>query len=143
MSTHRHLSRVLVMQSFFEHEARGTDLSVILKRALSDDYGKAVQDHDFAFQLCKKIETHYASIRSLIKQYAPEWPVEKINPLDRAILFVAICELIDPAKDVPPKVAINEAIELAKAYGDANSGKFINGVLDAIAHKTTSACTKN
>ena len=135
MASHRHLSRVLVMQSFFEHEVRGTDLTTILNHHLQDDHGRDIQEPEFALHLAKKIETHYAKIRSFIKQYAPEWPVEKINPIDRSILFVALCELIDPENDVPMKVALDEAIELAKTYGDANSSKFVNGVLNAILHK--------
>jgi N utilization substance protein B len=136
MASWRHLSRVIVMQSFFEHEARGGDLADILAYNLSE-YGEKVSDTSFAENLLKKIEENYADIRAMIKKHAPEWPVEKMDPVERAILFVGVCELIDPEKDVPVNVAINEAIELAKMYGDDNSGKFINGVLNAVAHDKT------
>jgi len=131
MASYRHLSRVLVMQSFFEYEARAGDLKEILQNNV-DHQEIPLVFPDFAFNLIRKIESRYAEIRSLIKKHAPEWPVEKISPVDRAILFLGICELIDPEKDVPPKVAIDEAVELAKNYGDDNSGKFVNAVLDAI-----------
>jgi N utilization substance protein B len=136
MASWRHLSRVIVMQSFFEHEARGGDLDVILTYNLNE-YGGKISDTLFAESLSKKIEKNYADIRAMIKKHAPEWPVEKMDPVERAILFLGVCELIDPEKDVPVNVAINEAIELAKTYGDENSGKFINGVLNAVAHDKT------
>ncbi|MFH0820685.1 MAG: transcription antitermination factor NusB [Candidatus Peregrinibacteria bacterium] len=136
MASYRHLSRVIVMQSFFEHEARGGDFLEILDYNLSE-YGVEISDRTFAHHLAKKIQKHYPHIREFIKQYAPEWPVEKMDPVERAILVTGACELIDPEKDVPLKVAIDEAIEIAKTYGDENSGKFVNGVLNAIAHDPT------
>jgi N utilization substance protein B len=136
MASWRHLSRVIVMQSFFEYEARGGDLQNILAYNINE-YGEKITDSSFAENLLKKIEKNYGNIRSLIKKHAPEWPVEKMDPVERAIMFLGICELIDPEKDVPANVAINEAIELAKSYGDDNSGKFVNGVLNAVAHDET------
>jgi transcription antitermination protein NusB len=136
MSSWRHLSRVIVMQSFFEHEARGGDLQDILTYNIKE-YGDKITDASFAENLSKKIEKNYATIRGLIKKHAPEWPVEKMDPVERAIMFLGICELIDPEKDVPVNVAINESIELAKTYGDEASGKFVNGVLNAVAHDKT------
>jgi len=133
MASWRHLSRVIVMQSFFEHEARGGDLEEILAYNL-DEYGDKISDRDFAENLTRKINENYANIRELIKKHAPEWPVDRMDPVERAILVLGICELIDPEKDVPINVAINESIELAKTYGDESSGKFINGVLNAVAH---------
>ena len=133
MASWRHLSRVIVMQSFFEHEARAGDLEEILSYNL-DEYGDKISDRTFAENLAKKIDKHFARIRELIKKHAPEWPVDKMDPVERAILVLGTCELIDPEKDVPVNVAINESIELAKTYGDESSGKFINGVLNAVAH---------
>ena len=124
------------MQSFFEHEARAGDLMEILAYNL-DEYAEKITERDFAENLAKKIESNFARIRELIKKHAPEWPVEKMDPVERAILVLGICELIDPEKDVPVNVAINESIELAKTYGDENSSKFINGVLNAVAHDKT------
>lgn len=133
MASWRHLSRVIVMQSFFEHEARAGELMEILEYNL-EEYGGKISEREFARNLTKKIEEHYAKIRGLIKKHAPEWPVEKMDPVERAILVLGICELIDPEKDVPVNVAINESIELAKTYGDETSSKFVNGVLNAVAH---------
>jgi len=133
MASWRHLSRVIVMQSFFEHEARGGDLMEILGYNL-EEYGEKISERDFAKNLCNKIENHYADIRELIKKHAPEWPVEKMDPVERSILVLGVSELLDPEKDVPVNVAINEAIELAKTYGDEMSSKFVNGVLNAVAH---------
>lgn len=121
------------MQSFFEHEARAGDLTEILAYNL-EEYGEKISDTSFAENLVKKIESHYARIRELIMKHAPEWPVDRMDPVERAVLVLGICELIDPEKDVPVNVAINESIELAKTYGDESSGKFINGVLNAVAH---------
>lgn len=136
MASWRHLSRVVVMQSFFEYEARGGDFMVILNYNLNEHSDK-LSDGLFATNLAKKIEKNYPTIRQLIKTHAPEWPVEKMDPVERSILVLGICELIDPEKDVPVNVAINEAIEIAKVYGDDNSGKFVNGVLNAVAHDKT------
>lgn len=133
MASWRHLSRVVVMQSLFEHEARGADLLKTLDYNLKE-FGPQIQESDFAVNLAKKIQKHYAKTRELIKKHAPQWPVEKLDPVERAILILGICELLDPEKDVPTNVAINEAIEIAKTYGDESSGKFVNGVLNAVAH---------
>ena len=124
------------MQSFFEYEARAGELMTILEYNL-EEYGEKISERSFAESLAAKIEKNYARIREYIMKHAPEWPVDRMDPVERAILFVGICELIDPEKDVPVNVAINEAIELAKTYGDENSGKFVNGVLNAVAHDTT------
>ncbi len=133
MASWRHLSRVIVMQSFFEYEARSGDFFDILEYNL-DEYGEKISDRVYAENLAKKIEDNSSKIYDLIEAHAPEWPVNKMDPVERAILVLGICELIDPEKDVPVNVAINEAIELAKTYGDENSSKFINGVLNAVAH---------
>ncbi|MBN2086721.1 transcription antitermination factor NusB [Candidatus Peregrinibacteria bacterium] len=136
MASWRHLSRIIVMQSFFEHEARGGDFKEILKYNL-EEYGEKIEDSSFAVNLCKRIEENYPDIRALLKKHAPEWPVEKMDPVERSILVLGTCELIDPVDDVPVNVAINESIELAKTYGTENSGKFVNGVLNAVAHDKT------
>jgi len=133
MSSWRHLSRVIVMQSFFEHQARGADLFEVLERNLSDQQQK-IEDTTFPKVLSKKVKRNEAKIKKILQKHAPQWPLDKMNPVERAILYVGICELIDPAKDVPTNVAINESIELAKTYGEESSAGFINGVLNAVAH---------
>lgn len=133
MASWRHLSRVIVMQSFFESLIRKDKLEDILEYNLKE-YGSRIKDSTFPKKLIKKIKKNQKKIEKLIKKHAPEWPIDKMNSVDRVILTLGICELIDPEKDVPVSVAINESIELAKAYGDDNSGKFVNGVLNAVAH---------
>jgi transcription antitermination protein NusB len=134
MASWRHLSRIIVMQSFFEYLMRvNKDLSDILEYNLAE-YGEKIQDREFALELASKMKRDQKKIDKFIKKHAPEWPLEKMNSVERVILTLGICEIINPAKDVPLNVAINESIELAKMYGDENSSKFINGVLNAVAH---------
>jgi len=136
MSSWRHLSRVIVMQSFFEHLIRGKDAQGILEYNLKE-YGDKIQDTTFVHDLLSKMKEHQKKIEKLIRKHAPEWPLEKMDPVERVILTLGICELLDPGKDVPVNVAMNEAIELAKTFGDENSGRFINGVLNAVVHDKT------
>lgn len=136
MASWRHLSRVIVMQSFFESLIRSESLENILEYNLKE-YGEKVDDTTFAENLAKKIKKNQEKIEKLIRKHAPEWPLEKMNLVERVILTLGICELIDPEKDVPLNVAINESIELAKTYGDDSSSKFVNGVLNSVAHDKT------
>lgn len=134
MASWRHLSRIIVMQSFFESLMRQSgDVDSILEYNLKE-YGDKIEDPSFARNLIEKIKKDQDKIEKLIKKFAPEWPIQKMNPVDRVILTIGICELTNPENDVPVNVAINESIELAKAYGDDNSGKFVNGVMNAVAH---------
>ena len=121
------------MQSFFENLMRDVGVEVILEYNLKE-YGEKVTDTDFAENLAKKMKRDQKKIEKLIEKYAPEWPLEKMNLVERVILTLGISELLDPEKDVPVNVAIDEAIELAKTYGDESSSKFINGVLNSVAH---------
>jgi N utilization substance protein B len=121
------------MQSFFEHLARKADLKEVLKYNF-EEYGDKIEDTAFAENLASRMRQFQEPLEKIIVKHAPEWPLEKMNPVERVILLLGSCELLDPSKDVPPSVAINEAIELAKTYGDDNSGKFINGVLNSVAH---------
>jgi len=124
MASWRHLSRIIVMQSFFEYEARGGDLKQILDYNLEEG-GSKIDDSSFVYALASVCEKKYATIRALLKKHAPEWPVDKMDPVERAILILGISEIVYPQDDVPVNVAINEAIELAKTYGDDNSSKFV------------------
>ncbi len=136
MASWRHLSRVIVMQSFFENLACPRGLEDILEYNLKE-YGEKITDPTFARNLAQKMKRDQKAIEKIIKKHAPEWPLDKMNPVERAILVLGISEIIDPEPDVPVSVAIDEAIELAKTYGDENSGKFINGVLNSVAHDDT------
>ena len=132
MST-RHLARTLVLQTLFEWDfnQQRQDSQVILNNQKKEFGGLDFDDHDFSNDLLAAVIKHQPEIDQLISQYAPEWPLEQITYVDRNVLRLGIYEL-KFSYDIPPKVAINEAIELAKAYGGDSSGKFINGVLGTI-----------
>jgi N utilization substance protein B len=125
------------MQSIFEWEFRnpGGDVLLCLDRNLKDT--KLSEDSiSFAEKLLKNIVDNLENIKKDITTFAPEWPLDQIAPVDRICLYIGIYELKYSEKDeIPPIVAINEAIEIAKEYGGMNSGKFINGVLSSILNK--------
>lgn len=103
---------------------------------VASEYEEKITDLAFAYELLNGVLRHLPESRALIEKYAPQWPIEKIAPIDRAILEIGIFELLH-SHDVPPVVAMDEAIELAKTFGNENSQKFVNGVLNAIytAHR--------
>jgi N utilization substance protein B len=122
------------MQSLFEWDfsGRGSDLAGILERNLAE-FGPGLQEHGFAAELTKGVIENMPAIDAIISKAAPQWPIDQISIVDRNILRLGLYELLYEDKDaVPPKVAINEAIELAKNFGGESSGKFINGVLGTI-----------
>lgn len=97
------------------------------------EFGPGIDEPEFVWNLVKNIISHKKEIDNIISKAAPEWPIEQISVVDRNVLRIGIYELLfADRKEVPPKVAINEAIEVAKNYGGPNSGKFINGVLGTI-----------
>ncbi|MDD3046437.1 MAG: transcription antitermination factor NusB [Candidatus Pacebacteria bacterium] len=130
----RHISRSIVMQSLYEwdfNQMKGDLMSIAHKN--TDEFGAGLEETDFIFELTEGILKNKEKIDEIIEKTAPEWPLPQINLLDRNILRIGIYELLYEDKDaVPPKVAINEAIELAKNYGGENSRKFINGVLGTV-----------
>lgn len=126
----RHLSRIIIMQSLYEwdfHPAK--DFKDILERNI--DNFKEDCDKDFIHQTVGGIIKNLEKLDKIIGEAAPEWPVEQIAIIDKIILRLSVYELLF-AKEVPPKVAINEAVELAKAYGSDSSFKFVNGVLGTL-----------
>ncbi|MBX4187372.1 MAG: transcription antitermination factor NusB, partial [Candidatus Doudnabacteria bacterium] len=94
-------------------------------------FAPGLEDPAFIFDLIKGVEKNLSEIDQIIVQTAPEWPLDQITIIDRSILRLGIYELMF-AKEVPPKVAINEAVELGKAFGGESSGKFVNGVLGTL-----------
>jgi transcription antitermination protein NusB len=131
----RHLSRSIILQTLFEWDFRKkSDIEVkeIFIRN-TKEFASATKDFPFMESLLYGILKNKDSLDSIIAKAAPDWPVEKISIIDRNILRIGLYELIfGNREEVPPKVAINEAIELAKAFGGSNSGKFINGVLGTV-----------
>lgn len=118
------------MQTIFAVEFKQEDSKTVLTRILNE-FAPKVEDRDFAYESLEGIFKNHKEILGYIAKYAPEWPVEKIARIDRAILEIGIYEIMF-STDVPPVVAINEAIEIAKEYGDNSSPKFINGVLSSV-----------
>ena len=132
----RHLSRSIAMQTLYQWDFNGQhteEIPKILKYNLKE-FAPNLQESDFIKNLVNGAIDNLIEIDKQIKKYAPEWPLEQITVIDRNILRLGIYEL-KFIKDMPPKVAINEAIELAKTFGGPSSGKFVNGVLGAIYEK--------
>lgn len=132
---HRHLSRSIVLQSLFEWDFRKVpdeEIAGVVERDIKE-YGPGLEDDAFILTLASDVLRHRSVVDDIITKAAPDWPLEKINVVDRNILRMGLTELLfGDRTQVPPKVAINEAIELAKSFGGENSSKFINGVLGAV-----------
>lgn len=133
MPSVRRSARIAVMQTLFSYETHGGEPQEILKYVI-DQYESDRKILPFAAEILKGVMDHYDDIVGKIKEFAIEWPIEKIAPVDRGILELGVFEMLY-SKDVPPIVAINEAIEVAKDYADLNAPKFINGVLSKILEK--------
>ncbi len=131
----RHLSRSIAMQALYEWDFKGGDshqLEEIVKRNI-DEFGPGLEESNFVWQIARGVIEHLPKLDKIIEKAAPEWPLEQITIVDRNILRIGLYELLfGNRQEVPPKVAINEAVELAKSFGGESSGKFINGVLGTI-----------
>lgn len=130
--SNRHLARALALQSLYEWDFHGctTDAVSIIKRNL-EEFAPELDEKDFAVKLVGGVIEHHDDIDDTITKFAPDWPLPKITVVDRNVLRIGTYELkFDP--EIPSKVAINEAIELAKTFGGESSGKFVNGVLGAV-----------
>ena len=123
------------MQSLYEWDFNGKKpdfLDRIVERNIQE-YGPGLEDSGFIKQIIRGVTEHMPKIDKIIEKSAPEWPIEQITIIDRNVLRIGLYELLYANKEeVPPKVAINEAIELAKSFGGESSGKFINGVLGTV-----------
>jgi len=141
----RHLSRSIVLQTLFEWDfllaspkrsegglVENDEIKKIIDRNLKE-FAPGLEDDNFVFSLISGVLKNHLVIDEIIEKAAPDWPIDKISIVDRNILRIGLYELLfgDRAQ-VPPKVAINEAIELAKTFGGENSSKFVNGVLGAV-----------
>jgi N utilization substance protein B len=136
MSSLRHLSRELVLQALFSFNF-SNDQKLTKEEAFSyviQEFGKELTETKFALSIFEGVLSHATELDTLIVKYAPEWPLEKIAHVDRTVLQIGLYEL-SYSSDVPPVVAINEAVELSKEYGDLNTSKFINGVLNTFAQE--------
>jgi N utilization substance protein B len=132
MSSNRHLARTVVLQSLFEWDFLGKqqDFWTLVQKNLKE-LAPGAADDGFAERLSKGVTKHLADIDTLVQRLAPEWPLDQVPGIDRNILRLEVYEL-KYGKEIPPKVAINEAIELAKTFGSDSSSKFVNGVLGSL-----------
>lgn len=131
----RHLARSVVLQTLFEWDTAGTpeaDVPQVLARNAAE-FGGSDTDKPFMESLLEGVIAKRVDLDLIITKAAPDWPLERIAPIDRNILRIGLYELLfSDRTQVPPKVAINEAIELAKVFGGDSSGRFVNGVLGAV-----------
>lgn len=139
MASNRHLGRILALQTLYEYDFRrdcndlNLDLDEVLQRNIAR-YKETVDDHEFVKELVIGVTNSAEQLDDILQPIAPEWPIAQIARMDRLVLRMSLYELLSPT-DVPPKVVINEAVELSKAFGGENSSKFINGVLGTILRK--------
>ena len=130
MSVNRHLSRTVAMQSLYEWDFhRDKDIEKIAMRVM--DPVKKDVDIEYTMRVLRGTMDNMDEIDKLITDAAPDWPLDQISIIDKSILRLAGYELLKD-DDIPPKVAINEAVEIAKTFGGDNSSKFINGVLGTL-----------
>ena len=143
MASNRHLGRIIALQTLYEEEFRreaGDDVmqvSEVLDRNITR-YRDMVDDLAFIEQLVAGVLKHAEELDIKLQPVAPEWPIDQIARMDRLVLRIGLYELENEA-DVPPKVVINEAVELAKAFGGENSSKFVNGVLGTLLRQREAA----
>ena len=136
MASNRHLGRIIALQTLYEEEFRVDsadvtfDLDEVLQRNIAR-YKDMVDDIAFIKGLVHGVSSQIAVLDAALQPVAPEWPIDQIARMDRIVLRMGLYEL-QQEKAVPPKVVINEAVELAKAFGGDNSSKFVNGVLGTL-----------
>lgn len=136
MASNRHLGRIIALQTLYEEEFRldandvDFDLQAVLQRNITR-YKDMVDDVEFITKLVNGVSKQTAELDAMLQPVAPEWPIDQIARMDRIVLRMGLYEL-ENDQSVPPKVVINEAVELAKAFGGDNSSKFINGVLGTL-----------
>ena len=134
MASNRHLGRIVALQSLYEYEFRNkagdttADIDGIVAKNI-EPYAKALGDVNFVQDLARGVFDEKEALDEELQPLAPEWPISTISSIDRNVLRIGLFELTRRKHSVPPKVALNEAVELAKAFGSDNSSKFINGVL--------------
>lgn len=136
MASNRHLGRIIALQTLYEQEFRldcqdkTFDLNAVLARNISR-YEAMVEDRDFIVRLVHGVDAKRDELNAILQPVAPEWPLDQIARMDLVILHIGAYELLY-GSDVPPKVVINEAVELSKGFGGENSSKFVNGVLGTV-----------
>lgn len=136
MASNRHLGRIIALQTLYEQEFRldcqdeSFNLDAVLQRNIGR-YESMVEDRKFIEELVHGVDDTRTELNAILQPVAPEWPIDQIARMDRVILHIGAYELLF-GSDVPPKVVINEAVELSKGFGGENSSKFVNGVLGTV-----------
>lgn len=136
----RHLARSIAMQTLYEWDFNvsmgkkvSSDMVYAMLERNINEFGPGLEDTSFVKVLIDGVLDKKVDLDAIIEKAAPEWPIQQIAVIDRNVLRIGLYELLfGTYKEVPPKVAINESIELAKTFGGANSGKFVNGVLGTV-----------
>lgn len=147
MASNRHLGRIVALQTLYEYEFRNDvgdrdiNIEMILERNIAE-YKSSIDDIDFVSRLVHGVLENSRELLEKLQPLAPEWPIDQISRIDRTVLMMGLYELLYCVDTVPAKVAINEAVELAKTFGSDNSGKFINGVLGT-AYRFLAESTEN
>ncbi len=146
MASNRHLGRIIALQTLYEQELRidandtDFDVDAVLARNV-ERYKDMLDDVTFIKELVAGVDSQADKLDAQLQPVAPEWPIDQIARMDRLVLRIGLYEL-ENDNDVPPKVVINEAVELAKAFGGDNSSKFVNGVLGTLLREQTAKETK-
>jgi transcription antitermination protein NusB len=146
MSANRHLGRIVALQTLYEQDFRrecgdeAVKLDEVLARNITR-YQETIDDQEFITELVHGVDKKQKELDAMLQPVAPEWPIDQIARMDRIVLRIGLYELLH-SKGVPPKVVINEAVELAKAFGGDNSSKFINGVLGTLLKQQDSSDKK-
>lgn len=140
MSNIRHQARCLTLEILYECDVAGRTAAAVLERRIADDMPDATEFDwspaliTFTRELLTGVDAHREQMDEIIRRYAPEWPLDQIAVVDRNILRIAFFELLGSC-NTPLKVAINEAVELSKAYGSDSTPRFVNGVLGSVAEQ--------
>jgi N utilization substance protein B len=129
----RHRARIAALQALFEIDCTGHNPTLVIERRIEEG-NLPESGAPFARELVLGVNAHQEEIDALIGRYAPEWPVDQVAIIDRNVLRISIYEILI-RHDTPTKVAINEAVELAKQFGSDSSGRFVNGVLGSLVAK--------
>lgn len=146
MASNRHLGRIIALQTLYEQELRldandvDFDVNAVLKRNMVR-YKEAIDDIEFISRIVNGVSARAEQLDATLQPVAPEWPIDQIARMDRLVLRIGLYEL-ENELDTPPKVVINEAVELAKAFGGDNSSKFVNGVLGTVLRERTGETNK-
>lgn len=133
----RHRARIAALQALFEIDCTGHNPTLVIERRIEEG-NLPESGATFARELVLGVNAHQEEIDALIGRYAPEWPVDQVAIIDRNVLRISIYEIL-MRDDTPTKVAINEAVELAKQFGSDSSGRFVNGVLGSLVAKESAS----